>query len=296
MSRKIQAEVTARIIDQLKNGVIPWRRPWKDGVSSGGSIMPHNAQSGRAYSGINIILLWSAMDARGFTSPRFLTYKQAQALGGNVKRGEKGTGIIFVSHFEKMNEDTGKIEKLPFLKYYTVFNIDQCENLNLTEKTFKPLNKDERNEMAEQFISSTGAKIVYGGNRACFVPSMDKINMPAFEQFKDADSFYHTHFHELIHWTGTKERCNREFGKRFGDKAYTAEELVAELGASFICAEFGIDQETQDASYIASWIKFLESHESAIITAASAASKAVDFLRGEALKDRDESEELTDAA
>jgi antirestriction protein ArdC len=120
--------------------------------------------------------------------------------------------------------------------------------------------------------------------------------MPAFEQFKDADSFYHTHFHELIHWTGTKERCNREFGKRFGDKAYTAEELVAELGASFICAEFGIDQETQDASYIASWIKFLESHESAIITAASAASKAVDFLRGEALKDRDESEELTDAA
>ena len=283
MARNLHAEVTARIVAQLRAGVVPWRQPWNGKAPGAG--MPRNAMTGRAYSGVNVLLLWSTAQERGYANPAWLTFKQALEAKGNVRKGEKGTTVVFVSTVERVDEETGKVKRIPFLKAYTVFNLAQCEGLDkLATAEPKVINRDERDATIDSFLKATGADIRHGEARAYFRPIGDYINLPAFESFKSSDAYYSVAAHELVHWTGAEARLNRTFGKRFGDAAYSVEELVAELGAAFICAEFGIDNEDQSAAYIASWIKFFESHETALVAAASASSKAVEFCRGLALE------------
>jgi antirestriction protein ArdC len=284
MSRNLQKEITSRILAALKNGVAPWRRPWSEKASSEGA-MPRNAISGRAYSGANVILLWATAQERGYSSPRWLTFKQALEAGGNVRKGEKGTTVIYVSHFEKDGDD-GEARRIPFLKAFTVFNVAQCDGLDLeAAKPRAPRNEEARDALADEFLASTGADIRHGEGRAYYRPAGDFVMLPDFAAFDSASAYYAVAFHELGHWTGAEARLNRQFGKRFGDRAYSTEELVAELTSAFLCAEFGFDNDGQDAAYIETWISLFESHEGALIAAAAAASKAVEFMRDKALAD-----------
>jgi len=275
MKNNLQKLVTDRILDQLKNGVVPWKKPWS-GYSGG--VFPRNAVTKRGYSGVNVVLLWITAQERGYTTPLWLTYKQASEAGGQVKRGEKSTVVIYASAYEKEN-DQGETRNIPFLKSFNVFNVAQIEGLQLEDTAPRIQNKDERDAIADAFMRSTGADIRHGESRAYFRRKDDFIMLPDFGTFTSSDAYYATAFHELTHWSGAENRLNRDLGKRFGDHSYAAEELVAELGSSFICAEFGIDCEGQDSAYIASWIKLMTDHESAIVAAASAASKAVEFMR-----------------
>lgn len=282
--RNLHKEITDRIVARLRAGVIPWRQPWSD---KGFGVMPRNAVTGRAYSGANVILLWSRAQESAFDAPLWVTFKQALELGGNVRKGEKGETVIYVSRVIRADDKTGEPRAIPFLKAYTVFNVAQCDNLPARivdpNGDKRAINPHARDAVADQFIAATGADYRHGEARAYYRPIGDFVNMPAFESFTDASAYYGVAFHELTHWTGAEKRLNRTFGKRFGDQAYSAEELVAELGSAFLCAEFGFDNEGQDAAYIASWIKFLTDHDKAIVTAAAAASRAVEFMRDAAI-------------
>lgn len=281
--RDLHKEITARIVARLRNGVVPWRQPWS---AKGFGVMPRNALTQRAYSGANVLLLWSRAQESGYVAPLWLTFKQALELGGNVRKGEKGETVIYVSKVIRTDEKTGEKRAIPFLKAYTVFNIAQCDNLPskiVAPSTDRVTNPNARDELADAFIASTGADYRHGEPRAYYQPAGDFVNMPAFESFKNASSYYATGFHELGHWTGAKHRLAREFGKRFGDRAYSAEELVAELTSAFLCAEFAFDNDGADAAYIATWVQFLEQHDKAIVAASAAASRAVEFMRDAAI-------------
>ena len=184
----------------------------------------------------------------------------------SVRKGEHGTRVYFVSKLEKASDDGEKPNLIPFLKEYVVFNIAQCVGLpeELLTGEARPLNLDERNADAQEFIAITGADIREGGE-AYYAAGRDFISMPAFEAFKDADSFYATNFHELGHWTAHKSRLDRDLKNRFGSRDYAAEELVAELASAFLCAEFGINKETRHASYIAHWIELLKHDDRAFL-------------------------------
>jgi antirestriction protein ArdC len=294
--RNLHAEITARIVARLRAGVVPWRQPWS---SKGFGVMPRNALTNRAYSGANVILLWSRAQESAFTDPRWLTFKQALELGGNVRKGQKGETVIYVSKVIREDDD-GQRRAIPFLKAYTVFNVAQCDNLpakvldpNAAERVTNP---NARDDIADEFLASTGATIRHGEARAYYQPAGDFVNMPPFETFTNASRYYGVAFHELGHWTGAEKRLNRTFGKKFGDQAYSAEELVAELTSAFLCGEFGFDNNGVDADYIAHWVAFLTDHTGAIITAAAAASRAVEFMRGLALEDDETFEPLALAA
>jgi antirestriction protein ArdC len=300
--RNLHREITDRIVARLRAGVVPWRQPWS---AKGFGVMPRNALTQRAYSGANVLLLWSRAQESGFQAPLWLTFKQALELGGNVRKGEKGETVIYVSKIIKTDDATGERRAIPFLKAYTVFNVAQCDNLpaKVTDPNgaARVTNPNARDAIADQFMASTGADVRHGEPRAYYRPIGDYVNMPAFESFKNASAYYGVAFHELTHWTGAEKRLNRTFGKRFGDQAYSAEELVAELGSAFLCAEFGFDNDGQDAAYIASWIKFLTDHEKAIVAAAAAASRAVEFMREAAIaapagEELEPAEELLEAA
>lgn len=277
-ARNIHKEITDRILSALAAGVVPWRKPWHE---YGSGAMPRNAITGRAYSGANVPLLWMARDDAGYPSARFLTYKQAQEAGGNVRKGEKGHPIIFVGAIEK-ERDNGEKERIAFLKSFTVFNLAQCDGLESLDDTTPPaINPDERDGLAEAFLRASGATITHGEARAYFSTKQDRINLPLFEAFTSSAEYYSTAFHELTHWTGHEGRLNRTFGKRFGDQAYSAEELTAELGSAFLCAEFGFDNATieNQAAYIGHWREALEKNERIFVAAAAAASKAHEYLR-----------------
>jgi antirestriction protein ArdC len=282
--RNLHKEITDRIVARLQMGVVPWRQPWS---SKGFGVMPRNASTQRAYSGANVLLLWSRAQESGFQAPLWLTFKQALELGGNVRKGEKGETVIYVSKIIKKDDATGERRTIPFLKAYTVFNVAQCDNLpaKVTDPNGaqRVVNPGQRDELADAFIDATGADYRHGEPRAYYRPIGDYVNMPAFESFTNASRYYGTAFHELGHWTGAEKRLNRQFGKRFGDQAYSAEELVAELTSAFLCAEFAFDNDGQDAAYIASWIKFLTDHDKAIVAAAAAASRAVEYMREAAI-------------
>lgn len=297
--RNMHKEITDRIVARLKTGVVPWRQPWS---SKGFGVMPRNALTQRAYSGANVILLWSRAQESGFSAPLWLTFKQALELGGNVRKGEKGETVIYVSKVIREDDD-GVKRAIPFLKAYTVFNVAQCDNL--PAKVTHPngpqraVNPNTRDELAEAFIASTGATIRHGEPRAYYQPAGDFVNMPPFETFKSASLYYGVAFHELGHWTGAEKRLGRTFGKRFGDRSYAVEELVAELTSAFLCGEFGFDNDGVDADYIATWIKLLTEHEKVIVAAAAAASRAVEFMREAAIAApvlEDELEPMLEAA
>jgi antirestriction protein ArdC len=279
-------------LSELENGAAPWVKPWS---ATPGKNIPHNAATGRPYSGCNVVLLWLSQGR--FATPRFMTFKQAQSLGGNVRKGEHGFTVYFVKPVTaKAKEGEDKGRAFTMLRAYTVFNVDQCENLPakiLSPESKPPRNTDERDATMDEFIAATGAdyREGFGGDRAFYATGPDYVAMPAFEAFNSAASYYATAFHELAHWTGNDKRLNREFGKRFGDKAYAAEELVAELSAAFLCAEFDVDGELRHAGYIENWIALLKADNRAFFTAASAAQKAADYLRQAVLADSETAEE-----
>src|SRR6516164_4651244 len=284
MKRELYAEVSACIIAELEIGAAPWIKPWS---ATPGANTPCNAVTNRPYSGCSVILLWMAQ-AAGYRAPRYLTFKQALELGGHVRKGERGTKVHFVKQLEVCDEGSDNLPTrlVPMMREYTVFNVEQCEDLPDSVKTGKPLrvrNPDARDDLAEQFLRSTGADIREGHGEAYYVPSHDFISMPAFEAFSGADHFYNVAFHELTHWTGHKSRLDRDLKNRFGSRDYAAEELIAELGAAFLCAEFGFDGDLRHAGYIAPWIELLQADKRAFFTACSQASKAADYLRGLAL-------------
>ncbi len=244
--------------------------------------------NGQPYKGINILQLWASAEIAGYACPIWLTFQQAKELGGHVKKGEHGSPVVYASTFkrtDKTEDGQETEEEIPFLKEYTVFNVEQCEELppHFYALAEPPKEKIERIEHAERFFAGTGAKIEYGGNRACYLIEADYVRMPPFETFRDSESHAATVAHELTHWTRHPLRLDRDLGrKRFGDEGYAMEELVAELGSAFLCADLQITPEIREdhAGYIHEWLKVLKDDKRAVFTAASHASKAVDFLHG----------------
>ncbi|HCM9655503.1 DUF1738 domain-containing protein [Enterobacter mori] len=270
----IYQTVTDSIVQALESGVKPWVCPWvRNGTAAG---LPANFSTDTAYSGINIMLLWCSATKQGFQDSRWLTYKQAQELGGQVRKGETGTTAIFYKTLEKEADD-GEIEKIPMLKSFTLFNVEQIDGLEI-ETAPQPVTKFDPLPQVEAMIIRTGAKITERGVKAYYQPSTDEIRLPERFRFEDAANFYATGLHELVHWTGAKHRLNREKGGRFGSGGYAFEELIAELGSAFLMADLGVTGEVQHESYVASWLKALKGDKRYIFQAASAASKAHRYL------------------
>jgi antirestriction protein ArdC len=283
----IYTRVTNRIVEQLEQGIRPWLQPWNAEHAAGRICRPLRS-TGEPYKGINILQLWASAEIAGYACPIWLTFQQAKEFGGFVRKGEHGSPVVYASTFKKRDqaEDGQEIEEeIPFLKEYTVFNAEQIEGL--PERFYAlaepPKEKIERIKQAERFFAGTGAKIEYGGNRACYLIEADYVRMPPFETFRDSESHAATVAHELTHWTRHPSRLARDLGrKRFGDEGYAMEELVAELGSAFLCADLQITPEIREdhAGYIHEWLKVLKDDKRAVFTAASHASKAVDFLHG----------------
>lgn len=285
MSTKIYAEVTARIVADLEQGVAPWVKPWSSGM--GGKCLPVNASTDRSYRGVNVLTLWAAAAASGYPLLRWLTFRQAKKLGGSVRKGEKATAVVFFKsttvgdepneHREKADERTREVR---FLRYFWVFNVAQVEGLPAAIYDALPIEPDEdRHGRAMSFLQALNAKVFYGGDRACYVPSQDYIRLPYPSAFDGPEHYYATSLHEHAHWSGHSGRLDRDLTGRFGSNAYAAEELVAELTAAFLCAELGVEGRLRHAEYIGSWLELLQSDTKAIFTAASRASQAADYLR-----------------
>ena len=277
--------VTSKIVEELERGTRPWLKPWNAEHAAGRITRPlrHNLTP---YKGINILMLWAAAELSGYSCPIWLTYQQSKELGGHVKKGEHGSPVVYASTFKKAdsNGQGDEVEQeVPFLKQYTVFNVEQIDDLpkQFYQPASEPLIAMERIEHADTFFANTKAEIRYGGNRAYYALERDAIQMPPFEAFRDSESHAATLAHELTHWTRHLSRLNRDLGrKKWGDSGYAMEELVAELGSAFLCADLRITPEVRDdhASYIANWLEVLKNDKRAIFTAASHASKAVDYL------------------
>lgn len=283
MSKKdVRQEVTDKIIGILERGPQAWRKTWTAAAAQG---LPINGSTGAQYRGINILTLWMEAQARGFSSNRWMTYRQASMCGGQVRRGERGTQIIFYQMMERdeVNE-AGEEEarRFPVLKTFTVFNAHQIDGLpeHLADRVSDITPPFLPNELAEEVISESGAEIRHGGNRAAYSPGLDHIIMPTPESFETPEGYYGTCLHELAHWTGHPSRLNRDLSGRFGDDAYAAEELIAELAAAFCAGSLGFVDATVEghASYLDSWLRVLKADKTAIFTAAAAAQAAHDFL------------------
>jgi antirestriction protein ArdC len=285
--KDVYTRVTDRIIADLEQGVRTWLKPWSAEHAAGRISQPlrHN---GTQYRGINIMLLWGEACAKGYAAPIWMTYKQAQELGGQVRKGEHGSLVVYANSITRTEtNDAGEdIEReIPFMKGYTVFNVEQVTGLpaHYYAQPVNPLPLSERIEHADRFMTATGATINHGGNRAFYAPARDAIQLPPFEAFKDKESYYATALHEATHWSGAKHRLDRDFSaKRFGDQGYAREELVAELGAAFLCADLGITPEIRDdhAAYLGHWLKVLKEDKRAIFSAAAHAQRAADYLNG----------------
>ena len=288
MKADVYARITNQIVAELEKGVRPWLKPW-NGEHAAGRITRPLRSNGIPYRGINVLMLWSEAVEKGFAAPIWMTFKQALELNAHVRKGEKGSLVVYASSITRTQTDADTGEEaehdIRFMKGYTVFNVEQIEGLPAQYyATAAPqIDPVQRIAKADAFFAGTGADIGHGGNRAFYSPAYDRIQMPPFEAFRDAESYYATLAHETTHWTRHETRLNREFGrKRWGDEGYAMEELVAELGAAFLSSDLGLTPEIRDdhAAYIASWIKALKDDKRAIFSAASHAQRAVDFLHG----------------
>jgi antirestriction protein ArdC len=282
--------VTDQILEAIETSQaegfqLPWHR-------AGSSIfMPTNAQTGKAYQGINILSFWASAEIQRFTSGTWATYKQWQEVGAQVRKGETSTVGVFYKQFvpdepETDDEDDEKPEPRWFAKRFRVFNADQVDGYEAEELPDRSL--VERIELADHFVQATGAEVRHGGGRAFYRKSSDTIQMPDEVRFKATptstatEGYYSTLFHELTHWTAHDDRCDRDLGNRFGDDAHAMEELVAELGAAFLCAELTVSPQPREdhAGYIQHWMDVLKADKKAIFTAAARANEAAKFLSG----------------
>ena len=275
-------EMTEQIIAQLEEGIIPWVKPWHAGNAVTG--LPRNAISGRHYSGINILILWGAVIDGGYPSQDWLTFRQALAAGGCVRKGEKGRTIFyadrFTPHDERKQEGEGDAPRsIPFLKRFTVFNAAQCDGLpeRLTAEP-APLPERELHDQAEALINATRADFRTGGTKAFYSPAEDYVQVPPQPAFTHQIDYYRTALHELGHWTGHETRLDRDQSANFGTALYAREELCAELTSAFLCAALGIVPTVRHADYLGSWLAVLRQDNRAIFKAASQASKAADYL------------------
>jgi antirestriction protein ArdC len=270
--------VTERILALLEQGVTPWRKSWASAQT------PRNLNSGRPYRGLNVFLL----EPQGYSSPWWLTYRQAKERGATVRRGEKASPVIFWKKLEDAKAEpdplTGKTRAPFVLRYYSVFNSEQCDGLNIATPQAEPRVVDpiEAAEDLLRGVPENVPSIEYGGTVACYIPALDKIRVPDRASFDGAEQFYSTLYHELAHATGHASRLNRPevMKPSFGSHSYSREELVAEMTAAFLTAEAGIDQPVieNQAAYLAGWLKVLRSDSRAVVLAAGAAQKAADWL------------------
>ncbi|MGV7120429.1 ArdC family protein [Sphingopyxis sp. 550A] len=277
-------EVTARIVGELEAGRFPWVQPWGHGgtVNPG---LPRNALTARNYSGVNVLIFWGAVIEHGWPSQSWLTFRQALEAGGNVRKGEKGVTVVYADRFTPEAEkerarQTGEDAKaIPFLKRFTVFNLAQCEGLRPgLAADPAPLPTREIVPLAEDVIAASGVDFRIGGNKAFYVPSADYVQVPPQPAFFDQVNFYRTALHELCHASGHHSRLARNLLNPFGSKDYAREELIAEMGSAFLCAALGIVPTVRHADYLGTWLAVLREDNRAIFRAASAASKAADWL------------------
>jgi antirestriction protein ArdC len=276
-------EVTDKIVAELEAGRVPWVQPWGRARCALG--LPKNAATGRRYSGINVLILWGAVIEQGYAAQNWLTFRQALALGGAVRKGEHGTTICYADRFIPRKEqaraaETGETpEAVPFLKRFTVFNVAQCDGLPDTVLgTPEPLPECEAIPHAEALIAATEADFRIGGERAYYDVGGDFIRVPPQPAFFEQINYYRTCFHELGHWTGHPSRCARDLSGAHGSKAYAREELVAEMASAFMCASLAIRPTVRHADYLGAWLEVLREDNRAIFRAASLASKAAEFI------------------
>ena len=281
----LYSEITDKIIAELEAGRVPWVQPWGTAAAKAPLAMPKNASTGRTYSGINVLLLWGAVIERGFSGQSWLTFRQALSLGGNVMKGERGTTVVYADRFVPEDEkrrarETGEeAQAIPFLKRFTVFNTDQCENLPADVATAAPpVPTDLIEPRVEALIAATGIDVRIGGNRAFYVPAHDYVQVPPPQAYFEPINWHRTALHELGHASGAPHRLNRDLSGSFGSKKYAFEELIAEINAAFCCASLGIEPTVRHADYIGSWLEVLREDNRAIVRAASQASKAADWL------------------
>jgi len=284
----LYTQITSRIVAELEAGTVPWVQPWASAAAPPG--LPRNAATGRPYSGINILLLWAAAMDHGFPAQRWLTFRQAMQLGGNVRKGAHGTMVVFADRFvpererERARASGGEPVPVPFLKRFTLFNVAQCEGLPpdagaLSEGGAPPAPRlDLILPRIGALIAASGARLRIGGDCAFYAPIDDLVMVPPPEAFFDSVNWHRTALHELAHWTGHKSRLDRDQRGPFGSAGYAREELVAEMAGAFLCAALGIEPTVRHADYLASWLAVLRQDSRAIVRAASAASRAAAFL------------------
>jgi antirestriction protein ArdC len=291
----IYETITNRIIDSLEKGIIPWRKQWKVSAKNGGGGIPYNLTNGKRYRGINEISLLCS----GYTSTGWATYKQAQALGYQVRKGERSSPVVWWSFPDRTNPV--EKDRAPFAKFYSVFNIEQMDGvpgelpLDGDAEPFDAIESAET--LANNYmVSASHPSLGFGGSDAYFRPSTDHVQMPPRESFISPENYYSVLFHEFIHSTGIKSRLGREelaSMVRFGDREYSKEELTAEFGAAFLCGEAGISNDyllDNSTAYIQSWIAKLQSDKNFAVQAAQRAQKAADFILGRSWKAAEVSE------
>ena len=278
--------ITDAVVEALEAGVAPWVCPWDRSLG-----VSHNGASGHIYQGINIWMTYIAAQINDFNDPRWYTFNQARQKGGSVK-GQHGTKIIkwlFVAPKQKTGESDAdfkarKDRKVPLLKTYTVFNHEQvtwAEGKEPKLTKTEPVDPAQVNADAAEFLATVGAVIKHGGARAAYDTKKDIIKLPVADAFNTIEDYFATAFHEVIHWTGHADRCDRDLKGRFGSEAYAAEELVAEMGAAFLCGDYHIDGKLQHPEYVGHWLKVLKGDKYAVFTAARLARNAANFTKVE---------------
>ena len=278
-------DITTKIIAELEAGRVPWVQPWGTAAANAPLAMPKNAATTRNYSGINVLILWGSVIEYGFPVQGWVTFRQALSLGGNVRKGERGTTVVYADRFipddeKKRARETGEeAQAIPFLKRFTVFNLAQCEGLPAHLAVAAPLPEPGLIEpRVEALITDTGIDFRIGGSRAFYAPAHDYVQVPPPQAYFEPINWHRTALHELGHASGAPHRLNRDLSGSFGSKKYAFEELVAEINAAFCCASLGIVPTVRHADYIGSWLDVLREDNRAIVRAASQASKAADFL------------------
>ena len=281
----LYAEITDKIIAEMEAGCVPWVQPWGTAAVKAPLSMPKNAATGRGYSGINVLILWGAVIERGFVGQSWLTFRQALSLGGNVRKGERGTTVVYADRFTPEEErrraerDGSEPGAIAFLKRFTVFNADQCEGLPDDIAIAAPPSPEGLIlPQAEALIAATNIDFRIRGERAFYNPADDFVQVPPPQAYFEPINWHRTALHELGHASGAAHRLNRDLSGSFGSKKYAFEELVAEMTSAFVCASLGITPTVRHADYIGSWLEVIRENDRAIVRAASAASKAADYL------------------